>query len=218
MKRIRLLTAVFVAVALTGLGVGVASASTTHRGTTHRSTSHKTDRGPRGPRGRRGPRGPQGLQGLQGATGPAGSPGNTTFTNYHATIATAGASSSSPNTVTLFTDGPFTVTGECYITTGSTVEAATYVQTSSNGASLNDYEDDVYDANSFNVSTGAVNVGEDTEGTIGSPEFYGPYDGSTAMESPDGSLFINLFAGNAVYVTSGSSTPACTFFGFYDSY
>lgn len=218
MTRIRMSVVIIAVVALSSLGVGVASATTAHHKTTHRATSHIL-RGPRGRRGPRGPRGIQGIQGVQGGTGPAGPPGNTTFTNYHATITTPGASSSSPATVTLATIGPFTVTGECFITTGSTAEAQTFVSTSQDHSALNDYESAGTVAD-FNVATGAEHIGESATGSQGTPDIEGPYDGSTSLISGDGTTFVNLFSGTGAYVGSGGggTEPACTFYGFYDSY
>ncbi len=139
--------------------------------------------------------------------------------NYHATITTPGASSSAPATVTLATIGPFTVTGECFITTGSTVDAETYVATSQNHSALDDYWTDTH-VGDFNPARGATQIGNTATGSQGTPGFSGPDDGSTALESSDGTLFVNLFTGVGAYVGSagGAIAPACTFFGYYDSY
>jgi len=241
MSKFKMMIAVLAAAALSGLGIGVASASSSHLTTNHRTTNHATivrgPRGPRGPRGLRGPRGFTGVTGKTGAvgatgapgktgargaigkTGAIGAPGNTTFTNYHATITTAGASSTTPAIVTLATIGPFTVTGECFISSGTTVDAETYVTTSQNHSALDDYSK-AGEVADFNSTSGALQIGATASGSPGSPGFYGPNDGSTALESGDGTLFVNLFTGVGVYVSSagGATEPACTFFGYYDSY
>jgi len=175
--------------------------------------------GARGPAGARGLTGATGKTGARGAKGATGAPGNTTFTNYHATITTAGASSTTPAIVTLATIGPFTVTGECFITTGTTVHAETYVTTSQNHSALDDYSK-AGEVADFNSTSGALQIGATASGSPGSPGFYGPNDGSTALESGDGTLFVNLFTGVGTYVGSagGATEPACTFFGYYDSY
>ena len=101
--------------------------------------------------GGRGQAGPQGVPGAVGATGlagPAGADGADGAAgaasgggdeNYHTTIVAPGASSGDPATVTLLTDGPFTLVGECYATEGSTFEAQTALETSQPGSAFQDY-------------------------------------------------------------------------------
>ncbi len=63
-------------------------------------------------------------------------------------------------------------------------------------------------------------VGYIASGQPGTPGFIGPNDGSTALESQNGQTFVNLFSGVGAYVGSGggATEPACTFFGYYDTY
>jgi hypothetical protein len=128
-------------------------------------------------------------------------------------------SSTTPAIVTLATIGPFTVTGECFISSGTTVDAETYVTTSQNHSALDDYSK-AGEVADFNSTSGALEIGATAAGPPGSPGFYGPNNGSTALESGDGTLFVNLFVGVGVYLGSagGATEPACTFFGYYDSY
>lgn len=129
---------------------------------------------------------------------------------YSNTVTTAGTSST-PNSVTLTTDGPFTVVGECYADSGDTY-AHTAVKTSQSGDALNSYGATSVDP--FGPSDGAENVTEDEAGnTTGDPAFYGPYDGSWAAMTADNSLSVNGFDTQAVY-QDGSTGPACSFSGY----
>ena len=130
---------------------------------------------------------------------------------YSKTLATAGPSSSSPTSVSLATDGPFTVLGECYVS-GSKTYAHTAVKTSQSGDALNSYGATSIDP--FGPSNGAENVTQDyAEATTGSPAFEGPYDGSWATMTPNNSLSVNGFETQAVY-QDGPSGPACSFSGY----
>ena len=176
--------------------------------------------GPQGPTGAQGATGATGaagaagVQGIQGPAGPQGvSGGGGAF--YDQTITNAGTDRADATTVTLFTDGPFTVTGECYLDGSGNTYADTVVSTSQDHSALNDYETDVSVGDW--LSADSYTVGDTSEGTNGAPEFYGPNDGTTAMESDDGTTFVNLMPGTGVYVGSGggATVPACTYFGTY---
>ena len=141
------------------------------------------------------------------ATGLAG------LTRWRTSIATPGASSASPNTVTLATAGPFTVLGECYIS-GSNTDAGTYIQTSQDGSYAQGYSGNDYVP--LNVSDGAVQISEDiASGTTAThtAAFKGPDDGSWVATSPDGSLSLDGFGTQGVYL-QGAGGPACSFSGF----
>jgi hypothetical protein len=174
----------------------------------------KGDTGAAGSNGSNGSNGANGAAGATGATGAAGANGNTSVTNYKQTIMVPGADSSTPATVTLATIGPFTLTGDCYITSGTSVRAETVVTTSQDHAAVNDYEGD--SSNDFNIADGTLQIGYTTTGSPGSPDFVGPNDGSTALASQDGSTVSNVFVGTGSYLGSGggATVPACTFFGY----
>jgi len=148
----------------------------------------------------------------------AGANGNTSITNYHQTITTPGSSSSAPATVTLGTVGPFTITGEYFTTTAPSVEAETFVSTSQNHSAMDDFN---ASAGTSDFLTGtSKQAGTAVVGSPGTPQFAGSTYGSTTLESQDGLTFVNLFPGVGAYVGSGggATEPACTFFGYYDSY
>lgn len=176
--------------------------------------------GPQGPTGAQGATGATGaagaagVQGIQGPAGPQGvSGGGGTF--YNQTITNAGADIADPATVTLFTDGPFTVTGECYLDGSGNTYADTVVATSQDHSALSDYDSSNYISDWLAADT--YQVGDGTEGTNGDPEYRGSSDGTTSMESADGTTFVNLMPGSGVYIGSGggATVPACTFFGTY---
>ena len=132
---------------------------------------------------------------------------------WRTTVATAGASSAAPNKVVLATAGPFTITGHCYIN-GSTTDAATFISTSQDGSATQGYLNQGKVPQ--NVSDGDVQISEDTaSGTTAShtESFDGPDDGSFAAESPNGSLTLNGFPSQGVWM-QGASGPACSFSGY----
>jgi hypothetical protein len=132
---------------------------------------------------------------------------------WRTTVATPGASSGSPNTVTLTTAGPFTIIGECYIS-GTNTDAATFISTSQDGAATQGYSG--FGLVPQNIADGAVQISDDTAigNTIAHTEdFAGPDDGSWAAENASGSLTLNGFGSQGVYM-QGAGGPACSFSGF----
>jgi hypothetical protein len=115
--------------------------------------------------------------------------------------------------VTLATVSPFTITGYCYMSSGTTY-AETYITTATDGSSLNDYDASDYYSFNFNAATGPVEVGYSTDDSgTKAPDFYGPNDGSFAAESPTGATVLSGFPSEGTYV-QGSGGPACSFSGF----
>jgi len=160
--------------------------------------------------GATGATGPAGPKGPQGDTGPFGVSG---VKRWRITVAVPGPSSSVPNVVTLATVGPFTITGECYISTTKT-EAGTFISTSENGVFTQGYSGQGLQPQ--NISDGAVQISEDlASGTTATttPAFDGPDDGSWAATTPDGQLSLNGFGNQGVYL-QGASGPACSFSGY----
>jgi Collagen triple helix repeat (20 copies) len=207
----------------------LASRTTCARGlsTVHLALSTATElrgatgrRGAPGPQGVAGPEGATGATGLQGATGPAGPPGPTGaagVTTYNESVATPGASSMSPNSVTLATIGPFTVTGDCYTASGSSdVTATTYFTTSE--------DNDSYDVigysgvGNFGSSSLPVEIGVATTGSPGTPSqvTHEP----TFLQSADSSVDAYVFDSASVYHGSagGASAAACNWSGYYVTY
>jgi collagen triple helix repeat protein len=188
-------------------------------------------RGATGPRGRTGPQGlagPQGANGItgaagpQGATGPAGPPGptgaaGTGVTTYNESVASPGASITQPNTVTLATVGPFTVTGACYTASdGTDVTAVTYFSTSENNDS---YDVIGYSGvGNFGVSSGNIQIGVATTGSLGTPSQVSHEP--TFMQSANSSVDAYLYDSASVYHGSagGASAPACSWSGYYVTY
>ena len=189
------------------------------------ATSAKGATGPRGkpgPQGLAGSPGPQGVAGtpgaagLTGATGPAGASG-TGVATYTESVATPGASITQPNTVTLATIGPFTVTGACYTaSSGTDVTAVTYFSTSEDHAS---YDVIGYSGvGEFDVSSGNIQIGVATTGSLGAPSQVSHEP--TFLQSPDGSVDAYLYDSASVYHGSagGASAPACNWSGYYVTY
>lgn len=167
--------------------------------------------GKAGKAGVAGPIGATGPTGI-GATGPTGQINH--LVQWNATVATAGASAGSPNTVPLATVGPFTITGECFISTTHT-DAGTFAATSQDNAALSEYETNE-DLVPFNIATGPVQVNNDDASGVTSTntaDFVGPYDGSWALSTATGSTVVNGFANQGVWL-QGSSGPACSFSGY----
>jgi hypothetical protein len=69
----------------------------------------------------------------------------------------------------------------------------------------------------LNASTGAIQVTENEDdastNSASSPDFTGPYDGSWALSTANGSVVVNRFDNQGVYM-QGSSGPACSFSGY----
>jgi hypothetical protein len=109
------------------------------------------------------------------------------------------------------------------------VEAQTYVSTSQNHSAEFDGATGFGMPDFPNTSSG-LEVGSAATGSPGSPGFDSNTSGDPVrvtgiaqdtLESGDGTVFVNLLAGVVVYVGSyvgGPAEPACTFFGYYDSY
>jgi hypothetical protein len=167
--------------------------------------------------------------GIEGPAGAAGSAGNSSVINYEETIADPGPDSADPATVTLATVGPFTFTGECFADQehliATPVIAETFVSTSQDFSAVQDGETQTDD--SALMSGTEVQIGATVSGTVGpfslvgsGAGFIGPDEGSTAFESADNTTVGNAFTGAGVFVGSGSgaAVPACTFFGYIDTY
>jgi hypothetical protein len=173
-------------------------------------------RGARGPKGTTGATGATGATGTTGATGPQGPQGPvgpSKMLTWNTTVATPGADFADAHTATLATVGPFTITGYCYVSSGTTY-SETYITTSQDGSSLNDYEGGEFYSGNFDVATGPAFIGESVgDSGTQSTDFYGPYDGETAAESADGRTVIDAFENVGTYVL-GPSGPACSFSGY----
>lgn len=208
----------------------LASGTTCARGLSAVRLPLSTTTGARGARGRRGATGPHGApgstgeQGVAGPTGPqgaAGPPGpqgtaGTGVTTYSESVAEPGVSIAQPNTVTLATIGPFTVTGACYTTSDTDVTAVTYFSTSEDHAS---YDVIGYSGvGDFDVASGNVQIGVATQGSVGTPSqvTHEP----TFLDSPDGSVSVYLYDSAGVYHGSagGASAPACSWSGYFVTY
>jgi len=117
--------------------------------------------------------------------------------------------------VTLVTYGPFTLQGECFLTSGDT-EALTFLETSQNNSSIYDqYQDpdpDDLGVNQF-LAVGKPAVGQQSHPDM---EMSGPTD----FASQDGADFATAMLGTGTFLGSegGATEPACTFFGFVDEY
>jgi Collagen triple helix repeat (20 copies) len=179
-------------------------------------------RGATGRQGVAGPAGPQGVAGAagaQGVAGPAGPQGiaGTGVTTYTESVATPGASITQPNTVTLATIGPFTVTGACYVTSVTDVTAITYFSTSEDDAS---YDVIGYPGvGNFDVASGNIQIGVATQGSLGTPSQVSHEP--TFLDAPDGSVGAYVYDSAGVYHGSagGATTvPACSWSGYYVTY
>lgn len=168
--------------------------------------------GAAGKEGLQGKEGPAGKEGAQGKEGPQGKEGGLVgMHRWRTTIATAGATEAEATTVALATIGPFTITGKCYVS-GADTDAMTFVSSSEEGSYGQSYEG--------NLPT-PLPKGEDealTDTASGEtakhlPNLLGPNDGSWALESANGSLTINGFANQGVWL-QGESGPACSFSGY----
>jgi collagen triple helix repeat protein len=170
--------------------------------------------GKEGAPGKEGAAGPEGGPGKEGKEGPRGPESLVSgIARWRTTVQTAGKSEAEPEFIVLVKEGPFTVTGHCW-KSGEVTDAATYISTSENG---------VYVEGSggrgkvpLNVAEGAVPISEEVaEGTTKEhePSFFGPSDGSWAAESANGSVALNGFANQGVWL-QGAKGPACSFSGF----
>jgi hypothetical protein len=168
--------------------------------------------GKEGAVGKEGPTGKEGPAGPTGKEGPAGKEGVITeISRWRTTIATAGASEAEANTVTLGTIGPFKILGKCYIS-GAETEAATYVESSEEGSYGQSYEGNLPTP----LAKGEAEQLTDTasgETAKHAASFLGPNDGSWALETADGSLTLNGFANQGVWL-QGESGAACSFSGY----
>jgi hypothetical protein len=159
-----------------------------------------------------------GTTGPTGTSGSSGSVGGTTtgtgLVRWRTTAATAGASPTAPTIVTLATDGPFTITGECFSDGSGNTEAGTYIQTSQDGAAVE--SGDNGETVPLDASDGAVEV-DDTYASgvtaTNSEDFEGADGGSWAAESVDGSISLQGLGAQGVWM-QGPSGPACSFSGF----
>jgi hypothetical protein len=135
------------------------------------------------------------------------------LTRWRTTVATPGASSAAPNVVALAAVGPFTIIGECWIA-GSNTDAATFIRTSAAGSATQGYSG--MGLTPFGPTDGTKQISEDTASgntATHAERFLGPDDGSWVAETPDGSLTLDGFGAQGVYM-QGASGPACSFSGF----
>jgi Collagen triple helix repeat (20 copies) len=169
--------------------------------------------GATGATGKEGAPGKEGLQGKEGAPGKDGAEGNPHTIRWRTSVATPGASSAEPHTVTLASVGPFTVTGHCY-ESGEETDAATYIATSETGSFAQGYDEQ--------GSNGPLTAGDDlqiSEEIAGSEtagheaNFVSANDGSWSARTAGGSLSLDGFGDQGVWL-QGESGPACSFSGF----
>jgi hypothetical protein len=169
--------------------------------------------GKEGPAGKEGPVGKAGAEGQTGAEGKTGPEGNAHITRWRLTVATAGKSEKEAATVELAKAGPFTVSGHCY-ESGANTDATTYIATTETGSFAQGY--------SGQGSEEPLTAGEDlpisedvAQGTTAPAKanFRSPDDGSWAAVTADGSLTLNGFANQGVWL-QGESGPACSFSGY----
>jgi hypothetical protein len=157
--------------------------------------------------------GATGKEGPRGNEGPQGKEGTTPITRWRATVAAPGTSISEPATVVLATVGPFTVSGHCYESAGST-EAATYIETSETGSFAQGY---FGEGSEEPLTAGEdLQISEDiAKGTAATHEanFHSADDGSWAAESASGSIALSGFGSQGVWM-GGESGPACSFSGY----
>jgi hypothetical protein len=173
-------------------------------------------KGNAGTAGKTGATGATGATGPTGATGKEGPPGKegvTGMIRWRTTIATAGASEAEPATVVLAAVGPFTVTGHCYVN-ASTTDAATYISTSEAGSFAQGY-DTVGSENPLKAGEDLQISEEVADGVTAThtANFKSVNDGSWVAETATGSLSLNGFANQGVWL-QGESGPACSFSGY----
>jgi hypothetical protein len=169
--------------------------------------------GKQGPQGKDGPQGKEGTPGKEGLQGKTGAEGNPHTIRWRTSVASAGKTIGEPATVVLAEVGPFTITGRCY-ESGTNTAAATYIGTTETGSFAQGYSGQ---GSEEPLTAGEVlQISEDTaEGnTIGhEANFRSPDDGSWAAETADGSLALNGFGTQGVWL-QGASGPACSFSGY----
>jgi hypothetical protein len=170
--------------------------------------------GGKGETGATGATGGKGEAGAAGATGPTGATGEVAgLIRWRNTIAVAGKSEGEPETVVLATAGPFTVTGRCY-ESGVWTEAGTYIRTSEDGSYAQGFNG--MGKVPLNVEDGDVPISDEKALGITAEhraDFKSANDGSWGAESPDGSLALNGFANQGVWL-QGENGPACSFSGY----
>lgn len=184
----------------------------------------KSLKGKTGPQGLAGTNGATGATGSTGATGAPGAPGPSSIVQWDKTVQTPGTYSS-PNGTVLATVGPFTILGYCYVGDGTPgyeddengqTYATTDATTSQNNSALSAYSAQE-DVDPFNASSGAFEVSESGEAPNtddpSEPAFVGPYDGSFALSTANGSTVVNGFPNQGVYM-QGASGPACSYSGY----
>jgi hypothetical protein len=182
--------------------------------------------GATGAAGAAGKAGPAGATGATGAQGPQGAAGpSSSVDRWNTTVAAAdarqGGGGSAPDLsdlsdrtgiVALATVGTLTVDGICWTPDGSNYDAATFIETSEDGASVQGYSGN--DSSPFDISAGPVQISADVaSGSSGSENFLGPDDGTWAATNADGTVSLDGFGNQGIYV-QGSSGPACSFSGF----
>jgi len=116
-------------------------------------------------------------------------------------------------TVTLFTAGPFTYTGQCSNVSGKP-EAQTFVATSQDGSVSDSYAQSQGTHIPFNVATGAIPIGYTSNYHVSTatagPHWAGPYDGSDTQFSGDGHTYVNTFTS----VGTNLQSADCVFTGY----
>jgi hypothetical protein len=174
---------------------------------------HNGRTGAPGKTGATGKEGPAGKEGAPGKEGPPGKEGVSGMLRWRTSVQTAGKSEAEAAVVELAKAGPFTVTGHCYESAGETL-AATYIRTSEDGSYAQGYSSNNYVP--LNAKDGDKQISEETaEGETSTHEasYFGPDDGSWSATSADGSLSLDGFGTQGVWLR-GESGPACSFSGF----
>jgi hypothetical protein len=173
----------------------------------------KGKQGKAGTAGKSGLPGAPGKDGAPGAQGPQGAEGNPHTIRWRATVATAGKAIGEPATVVLAEVGPFKVTGHCY-ESGLNTDAATYISTSETGSFAQGYSSK---GSEESLTAGEdLQISEDTaEGETSThvANYASTDDGSWGAENSSGSLALNGFGNQGVWLQGGSG-PACSFSGF----
>jgi hypothetical protein len=120
--------------------------------------------------------------------------------------------------VTLAVIGPFTLTGYCFVTTGSTVEAETFLTTSQEHVAyaVIGYAGKPDFGSTSGATTGAQQIGVAAQGSAGSP---GIASHEPAFLEVPGGTSAEVFDSASVYLGSGggATEPACSWWGFYST-
>jgi hypothetical protein len=179
--------------------------------------------GARGAAGAAGPAGPAGANGTNGAPGPEGKrgpeglrgaegPPSGNEPHWRKTIAKAsGSSAATAASTVLYEQAPFTITGRCWSESPGEVLAATYIETSEEGAFAAQSEE----GEPLPLTKAAPQPlsPEPAEGELGEPGFRGPYSGLFSAASKSGAVALDGAVNEGVFL-QGTKEPACSFSGF----